>query len=121
MMLPPCRNCGLCCISLYDQEVFCDIHAEDLPRLSPAFIRHHVVQDATGAAIKTAWRQQQVGPLKGYKVCACVALRGSVFHRVSCRIYTHRPQTCHEAVRRGDGTCRNIVKMFRQFLKEQTA
>lgn len=71
------------------------------------------------AAIRTAWRQQVAGPLKGTQACACAALLGSVLHRVECSIYSRRPRACREAVRRGDEACVSVRRMFEQLLQDE--
>lgn len=114
-----CRACGLCCTSFRDQDALADLSEEDLERLDPRWIKSNVLFsspydlmlaaiDGTRmpvAAIQTRWGPQKRGPLKGYELCACVALRGSVLHRTSCSIYERRPGSCRTAVEPGDITC----------------
>ena len=85
-----CRSCGICCVSLTDSEVYCDVTVEDMKRLSKGFVKKNVVLPRAidrlahlidgnyipDGAIKTVWSAQKAGPLKGTEVCACVALRG---------------------------------------------
>lgn len=117
-----CRSCGLCCVSPQDQDVYCDVDSEDIERLGRRWSRLHV--ELTGCfdwlahalsgdrlpfgAIRTETREVRTGPLRGYRVCACVALKGSVMHRVGCTVYERRPQVCREAVHPGDRFCRQI-------------
>jgi len=118
---PDCRTCGACCVSLYDQEVFCDVTPDDQERLGKRFVRLHVLQEPYvhhGAAIKTKWRTQRAGPLRGIDACACVALRGSVMHRVSCRVYENRPHVCRTALRPGDRACRDLRRLYREAIDE---
>jgi Fe-S-cluster containining protein len=111
-----CLTCGVCCVSLQDQDCFCDLTPEDEERLGAAWVRRNVLRTrlfdfiASGGrlpwgAIKTKWRKQQAGPLKGAEMLTCVALRGSILHRVQCSVYEKRPRTCREAVKPGDRTC----------------
>jgi len=120
--MPDCRSCGLCCVAMYDQESFCDVESEDLERLGVRWVRRNVLFSSLldrmcsridGAqwplgAIMTRSRVVKAGPMKGCTVCICVALRGSVGNRVSCRVYDKRPKVCHEAVVPGDRTCRSL-------------
>ena len=121
---PDCRTCGVCCISLHDQDVYCDVTQEDLKRMSPAARKHvvapSVFDQALGMldgryvplAIETMWREVKAGPLQGTSVCACVFLRGSVLHRTSCRIYENRPHACRSALKPGQKQCREARKLF---------
>ena len=130
-----CRSCGICCVSLTENKVYCDVTVEDMKRLSKGFVRKNVVQARLfdrlahaldgnripEGAIKTAWKSQKAGPLKGAEVCACTALRGSVMHRVSCSVYENRPRVCQTAIVPGDKTCRQVRGMFQRFLDEKSA
>jgi Fe-S-cluster containining protein len=111
-----CLTCGVCCVSLRDQDCFCDLTPEDEKRLGAAWVRRNVLRArlfdliASGGrvpwgAIKTKWRKQRAGPLKGAEACMCVALRGNLLHKVSCSVYEKRPRTCREAVKPGNRTC----------------
>jgi len=127
---PDCRACGACCVSLYDQDVFCDVTEKDMKRLGPGLVRKHVLAPDTvtlllqaidgGAhtyfALATRWRKQRCGPLKGASICACVFLNGSVLHRTSCRIYQKRPRVCRTAVKPGDRACLQIRRMMQEAL-----
>lgn len=103
--VPDCRQCGVCCIALEDQECWCDVLDRDLERLSPKFRKKAVLVDANTTAIRTRWARQKVGPLKGYELNTCVALRGSVLHRVCCTIYKNRPLVCRHSFQPGDKGC----------------
>jgi Fe-S-cluster containining protein len=127
-----CRSCGICCVSLTGSEVYCDVTVEDMKRLSKGFVRKNVVRSSLfdrlahaldgnripDGAVKTVWKSQKAGPLKGVEVCACAALRGSVMNSVSCSVYEHRPRVCQTAVVPGDKTCRQARGMFQRFLDE---
>ena len=127
-----CRSCGLCCVSLTESDVYCDVTVEDMKRLSKGFVRKNVVPTSAfdrlahaidgnripDGVIKTHWNEQKAGPLKGVEVCACVALRGSVMHRVSCAIYENRPRACRVAVVPGDKACREVRGLFQRLLDE---
>lgn len=127
-----CRSCGICCVSLTESEVYCDVTVEDMKRLSKGFVRKNVVRPRLfdrlahaidgnyipDGALKTVWNEQKAGPLKGVEVCACVALRGSVMHKVSCSIYEQRPRACRIAVVPGDKACRQVREQFQRLLDE---
>lgn|GEM_PF-1814442 len=126
-----CVKCGLCCVSLYDQERFADVTAKDEERLGKRFVRLHVLRtrpfDSLCAAIDgarvppgaiaTEWRKQRSGPFKGVSVCACVALRGTLLEKTACSIYDKRPEVCRKAVKPGDRTCREIRALYNRGLK----
>lgn len=128
-----CRSCGACCVAPYDQEEFCDVTAADMRRLGMRFVRLNVLQPSTFdvlasamsgqahvSAIRTEWRTQARGPLKGFELNTCAALRGSVMQRVGCRVYPKRPDVCRNAVKPGDKVCREIRQTFaRQIEREQ--
>lgn len=128
-----CVKCGLCCVSLHDQDRFADVTAEDEKRLGKKFVRLHVIHthpfdmltSALGGGdrlpqgvIATKWLKQRVGPFKGLEVCACVALRGSLLEKTSCSIYNKRPKVCHDAVKPGDKTCKQIRAIYKRGLKD---
>lgn len=108
-----CLKCGICCVSLVDQEEYANVTDKDKELLGKRFIRLHVVDNA----IKTKWRAQRTGPLKGVEACACVALHGSIGSRVSCSIYAKRPEVCRKAVKPGDRTCLHVRKLFQEMLE----
>lgn len=119
---PDCLLCGACCVSLQDSDYYCDVDEADCRKLSPQFVKRNVgtlsafdgllalIDGNTTpyAAIRTKWRTVRRGPLKGIDVCACVALKGNIMHKVSCAIYEVRPKTCKRAVKPGDRSCRWI-------------
>jgi Fe-S-cluster containining protein len=124
---PDCRRCGACCIALLDQSALADVSEADFKRLSPRWADTNVLFPhpfdlalaAIGGgcrlplgAIKTKKLLQRRGPLKGLKVCACTALRGSVLHRTSCSIYERRPESCRTAVEPGDETCLSLRRYW---------
>ena len=130
-MTPPvCTTCGMCCVSLRDQRAFADVTTEDEERLGREFVRLHVVHTSTfdrllGAldgreppmgAIRTEWKEQKSGPLRGVQANACVALRGSLMRRVKCAVYERRPDACRNAIQPGDRTCRQL----RNYAHEET-
>jgi Fe-S-cluster containining protein len=123
---PDCRQCGLCCVSPYDQPVFADLVPADLKRMSPKWIKENIGESSTfdrilnggiPGAIKTRWVKNKRGPLKGYEQCRCRALRGTTMVRVSCSIYAKRPRVCRIAVRPGDRTCLEIRKMYKELIE----
>ena len=119
-------------MSLTESDVYCDVTVEDMRRLSKGFVKKNVRTTSAfdrlahaidgnhipDGAIKTLWREQKAGPLKGVQVCACVALRGSVTHRVSCSIYESRPRVCRTAVVPGDEACRQVRELFQHLIDE---
>ena len=123
-----CLTCGACCWSPVDQPAYCDVSATDAGRLSKKFVRLNVLQtrpvDLLAAAIdgaqmphgaiRTKWVTQKAGPFKGVDALVCAALRGSIFHRVSCSVYDKRPRTCRVAVVPGDKACRQLRQMFKE-------
>ena len=127
-----CRTCGLCCICLFDQDVFCDVTSEDEERLDEAFVRKNVVRPSLlgeladsvsgrrteDGAIKTKWRTVKTGPLRGISVNACAALRGSIMNRVFCSVYKNRPDACRKALSQGDKACREVRKMYRDMIEQ---
>lgn len=129
---PDCLSCGACCVSLQDQEVFCDATPEDLEKFSKAWVKKNVIFTSTfdllvraldgryepWAALRTEWRTQKTGPLKGVDACACIALKGSIMDAVKCSIYEKRPRVCHVAVVPGDRTCLDLRRMFADAIEE---
>lgn len=119
MSTPDCQTCGLCCVTLDDQEVWCDVTPEDEKRLPKKFVRLNVLKPTTAhqlaaalhghelpyAAIKSKWTKQTSGSLKGVSACACVALQGNLLHKVRCKVYKTRPQACRDAMQPGDDAC----------------
>jgi Fe-S-cluster containining protein len=128
-----CRTCGLCCVSVHDQDAFCDLTEKDIERLGARLQRHIVwadvftlaVEALSGrratppAALATRWRRMRAGPFKGIEACVCVFLQGSLLHRTNCRVYARRPYVCREAVRPGTRLCRDIRRMYREQLSGQ--
>jgi Fe-S-cluster containining protein len=134
MSKPDCRTCGACCVCFEDQTYFCDVTWEDMERLSKRFVQtnieptisiaellyHRLTGKTLTGAIKTKWEEVKTGPLAGYKLNTCVALRGSVMSRVSCRVYKNRPNTCRIAVKPGDRACLEVRQAFKQAIKDCT-
>jgi len=126
---PDCRTCGLCCVSLQDQDSYCDVTATDVTRLGTRWSKRNVLfwtpwdslmttintgQRGGVGAIRTAWKMQRSGPMKGTEACACVALRGSLRHAVSCGVYRKRPEACRTAAVPGDEACLQVRRMFEE-------
>ena len=119
---PDCRTCGACCICSEDQGAYCDLTEEDEKRLSRTFVKKNVVHEFTIShlvyairgreypygVIKTRWKKMKSGPLRGYEMNVCAALRGSVMSKTSCSIYKNRPQVCRDAVKPGTRYCKEI-------------
>jgi len=123
MNKPDCKTCGLCCVSMDEADVYCDLLPEDALRLPKKYHRHFVAFDTlsflsqaidgrkslsecSGGALKTRWINVRGGPLKGFELCACALLRGTPLKNVRCAIYQQRPSTCREAVKPGDRACK---------------
>ncbi len=127
-----CVKCGLCCVSLYAQDRFADVTPEDEKRLGKRYVRLHVLRtrpfdrltaaidgaNVPDGALATEWRKQRSGPFKGLEVCACVALRGSLLEKTACSIYDKRPKVCHDAVKPGDKTCKEIRALYKRGLEK---
>lgn len=118
---PVCTKCGVCCLAYNEQDVFCNLLEEDLPKIPKRychFVRYEnivfgpVCRELYGAnryppmALATKTLKPKSGPLKGFTLCACALLRGVPLEKVWCAIYEHRPHVCHEAVEPGDASCR---------------
>lgn len=123
-----CRACGVCCVAPHDQESFCDLVESDLVRLPPKLVKKNVVFTkpfdflASGcrtppAAFKTVWVGQRSGPLKGFELCACIFLRGTLLVHTRCSIYSRRPEVCREAVKPGDRVCTEMRKVYSEYTK----
>jgi len=113
---------------LHDQPAFCDVDERDLKRLGETWVRRNVMFPSTFdslvnaidggrlplGAIRTAWKKQRSGALKGVEACVCVALRGSLMYKVRCSVYAKRPKACREAVKPGDEACLQVREMFEE-------
>jgi len=130
---PDCRKCGVCCWSTQDDGSYCDVTAQDIERLgtwakknvemfSPfdyATYRYDTGDTEICGAVKTAWKKMRSGPFKGVEACVCVALTGSLMHKVRCSIYQKRPHTCRTALKPGDRACLELRKMFFRAMEEE--
>jgi Fe-S-cluster containining protein len=130
--IPDCRTCGACCVCPEDQGVYCDLEPGDVNRLSESFVKKNVLfcspfdslammidgRKVMGGAIRTRWRTMRSGPFKSYEINTCVALRGSVMHKVSCSIYKNRPRVCHIAVKPGDRACKDVRRGFLRTIQD---
>jgi Fe-S-cluster containining protein len=126
-----CLSCGACCVSLREQDAYCDVTSEDEKRLGKKFVRLNVLyprpfdvllaavdgQRLVYGAIKTKWVEQKSGPFKGVSTCQCAALKGAIFKNVRCSVYEMRPHVCHVAVKPGDKWCREIRHLLREQLE----
>lgn len=87
-----CRTCGACCVSNWDTEAYVYIDDDDIRLLRSGYSERTVkkliacADDPAERGLGTKENQQ------GHIVC--VALRGSVGKRCSCRIYDVRPRAC---------------------------
>lgn len=128
-----CVTCGACCVAPASQPVYCNITEADARKLGKRFVRLRVVQpsafdrfahaldgrEVPWGVIKTNWVEQKDGPFKGLEFNTCVALKGSVSHKVSCSIYEKRPEACKTAMKPGDPTCLRLRKMFSGVVRER--
>lgn len=124
---PDCLTCGVCCVSAHDNPIWAEVLLADCKRLGPSWCRRNVLGYNTmdlltrvldhGPAfmggIKTRWRKLAAGPFKGVEVCACVALKGNIMHKVECSVYKHRPKVCRNALRPGERQCHEARRMFK--------
>lgn len=94
---------------------------KEVSKLSKAFVSNKVSILPNITAIKTKWKEMKTGPLAGYELNICAALRGSVMNQVSCSIYKNRPSTCHNAVVPGDTTCLQLRKVFMAAIMDTTS
>jgi len=83
-----CVKCGACCVSLFDQDRYCDVTEEDEQRLGKKFVRLHVLREKQSigdrladavygrthvhGAIATKWTTQKTGPLKTFDLCTFI-------------------------------------------------
>lgn len=95
------------------------MYETDLKRLGPQLSRRYlyegsILEQAMHCirALRTKWRKQRVGPLRGVAVCGCICLEGSVLHRVQCKVYNRRPMVCRTAVKPGDRCCHKIRELY---------
>lgn len=131
-----CTKCGLCCVSLFDEEVFCDVQEKDLDKFDKKFIEKYVIfpnifdlaysaimRSGAGknqGALKTKFKKISEGPLRGYEACCCVMLQGNPGKKVSCKIYKKRPEVCRRSVKPGDSVCKTIRRAFEKLLRGRT-
>ncbi len=101
MTVPDCQTCGLCCISPYEANTYVDVTPKDEARLGEKFVRLHVLN----GSIKTVWAETKRGPMKGFKMNRCAALRGNIGFGVRCSVYENRPAICRMALVPGDEAC----------------
>lgn len=117
--IPDCLKCGVCCISLQDQDCYADVTDKDFQKLTPRekkqvvdFDGIQILLSGRNGAIATKWRKVRQGLLKTYEVCACVFLVGSPLVKCRCRIYGRRPESCRIAVKPGDKTCKEVRRLW---------
>lgn len=69
-------------------------------------------------ALATKWVDMKRGPLRGWSMCACVFLDGTVLAHVRCRVYDRRPDVCRKAMSPGERACLNLRKLYERGLLE---
>lgn len=102
-----CRSCGACCLPSWSDPAYVSLTESDIKRLPPRYHLHI----SRGGELATKVSEAKAGPHKGAEVCSCVALRGSVGHRVSCAIYESRPELCR-SFKPGSLACRDAREML---------
>ena len=125
-----CTKCGICCVSQYEQDSYCDISSEkEFSRLGKKNKRYVIFLNAismfeqsigcnklTCAVIKTKTTKQKSGPLKGVKLCACTFLKGTVLEDCRCAVYENRPDICRNVVKPGDNYCLKAREYWKKTL-----
>lgn len=108
--LPPCQECGACCVVEYDDGYYADLDEKDEKRMGAARLKRMTVQighayygEEPHRATATKTNRQ------GHVVCK--ALRGSVGSRCSCGIYAFRPKVCRK-FSRGSKGCLGARRML---------
>jgi len=123
---PECTQCGLCCICTQDQDRFCDVTEKDEKRLGAALTKRYVIHTSLfeaccmrddglrfpDGALATRWRTMSRGPFRGWSMCTCVFLEGTVRARVRCRVYDRRPDVCRKAMVPGERACINLRALY---------
>ena len=102
MAKPDCQQCGACCVSPYNEEVFCDVTETDEKTLGKALVKRYVRYPSV---VETASAMLSG---RGVEVCACALLQGSVLYRVACKVYNKRPRVCRATIQPGDRACLNL-------------
>lgn len=114
---PDSLTCGACCVSLENDQAFCNVDEEDQKRLDRRFLAKHLrtvyfpMEGTAEEALAVKDIKAKTGPLKGIHMNVCVALRGSPMSRVSCSIYSKCPKVC-DSIKAGDKTCLRICRLF---------
>ncbi len=90
LVLPDCLTCGACCAPPTDWRAYVEVTGLDAMRLSRQY-RARVVD----GELATVPRDGGI---------RCVALRGTLGRRVSCRIHARRPDACRR-FERGSPEC----------------
>ncbi len=77
-----CLTCGACCTPAEDWPTYVYVSPNDLERFSPRYRLRVVAEELVTVP--------RPGGIR------CVALRGTVGVRVSCRIHPRRPDACRD-------------------------
>lgn len=93
MTAKDCRTCGACCAGGYADDGWADCTVEDVRRMS-----RHVRARLVTSSFKSGVEIGMAGVTPTSKYGACIFLRGTPGKRVSCRIYTTRPDVCRTFV-----------------------
>lgn len=100
--LPPCQECGACCVDLYGDGTVADLQPEDEQRLGPRRLQLYTVQ--SGGRWPDTPHHATSTRVDALGNTVCRALRGSVGRSCSCRIYEDRPTLCR-SFERGSRAC----------------
>lgn len=106
MELPPCNECGMCCVTdlQFGRGGFVQVSDADQARMPDNRLRV-VVESSPGQA-----RLGTKAPFEGWT--RCVALKGIVGSRTRCDMYEGRPMVCR-TFERGSDACRKERARYR--------
>lgn len=109
-----------------EQDSYCNMTQEEVDSFSRQFVTRNVLfpnlLDAMFGeppSLKTKCLVSKRGPLAGVSAVTCCMLDGSLMHRVKCRVYDRRPSVCRRVIQPGDKHCREIRKLFQDFIKKE--
>jgi len=105
--LPPCRACGACCSTEYNDGTVADMEEADVKRLGPRRLKVYCLSAGGTWPDEPHWATANKINRQGMIVCQ--ALRGSVGKQCSCAIYDDRPKVCR-TFKRGSRACRAAIK-----------
>lgn len=124
---PDCTKCGICCVSVHEQECVCALTHEDLLKFPPRFIAKNVIEfslldqlayNTPPAALRTKFSQTNKGFFAGFEFLVCCQLDGQVGHKVRCRIYKTRPAICRKVIKSGDLVCIGLREAYKKLFEQ---